>query len=74
MSRLAIALLGKRDEPTGAVEEHCRYLGSALHSHDIQVEIRRVPWEIRGWSDSLTALRLEAADWRNRWCWSNTPR
>jgi glycosyltransferase involved in cell wall biosynthesis len=61
------ALLGRKDEPTDAVEEYCRYLGTALNSHDIQLEICRVPWDIRGWSDSLTALRLQAADWRNRW-------
>jgi hypothetical protein len=62
-----IALLGKRDAPTDAVEEYCRYLDTALHSHDIQLEIRRVPWEIRGWSDSLTGLQLQAVNWRDRW-------
>ena len=67
MRQTCIALLGKRDAPTDAVEEYCRYLGTALNSHDIQLEIRRVPWEIHGWSDSLTALRLQAADWRDRW-------
>ena len=30
MSQLAIALLGKRDEPTDAVTEYCRYLAAAL--------------------------------------------
>jgi len=67
MNLPVIALLGRKDEPTDAVEEYCRYLGTALHSHDIQFEIRRVPWESHGWSDSLIALRLQAAYWRNRW-------
>ena len=67
MSLPVIALLGRKDEPTDAVEEYCRYLGRALHTHDIQLEIRRVPWEIHGWADSLTALRLQAADWSDRW-------
>jgi hypothetical protein len=67
MNLPVIALLGRKDEPTDAVEEYCRYLGTALHSHDIQFEIRRVPWESHGWSDSLTTLRLQAADWRDRW-------
>jgi len=67
MNLSVIALLGRKDEPTDAVEEYCSYLGTALHSHNIQLKIRRVPWETRGWSDSLTALRLQAADWRNRW-------
>ena len=53
------ALLGRRDNPTDAVEEYCRYLGGALQAHDLQLEIRRVPWDSRGWSESLSALRLQ---------------
>ena len=67
MSLPVIALLGRKDEPTDAVEEYCRYLAAALQSHDIQLEIRRVPWEIHGWPDALQALRLQATLWRGRW-------
>jgi glycosyltransferase involved in cell wall biosynthesis len=63
----AIALLGRKDEPTDAVEEYCRYLGEALRSHDMQLEIRRVPWEIRGWSEALRGLCLQATNWRGTW-------
>ncbi len=56
----AIALLGKRDAPTDAVEGYCRYLGGALKAHDLQLEIRRVPWDTRGWSEALKGLRLQA--------------
>ena len=62
-----IALLGRRDEPTDAVEEYCRHLGAALASHDLQLEIRRVGWNERGWPASLEALRLEAEAWRGTW-------
>ena len=62
-----IALLGRRDEPTDAVEEYCRYLGGALAAHDFQVEIRRVPWDQHGWTASLDALRLQAEAWRGTW-------
>ena len=62
-----IALLGRKDEPTDAVEEYCRYLGSALQAHDFQLQIRRVPWEIHGWHASLDALRLQAPAWRDTW-------
>jgi hypothetical protein len=62
-----IALLGRKDEPTDALEEYCRYLASALQVHDIQLEIRRVPWEIHGWKESLHALRLQASLWRDTW-------
>jgi glycosyltransferase involved in cell wall biosynthesis len=67
LSTLCIALLGRKDEPTDAVEEYCRYLAAALQSHDIQLEIRRVPWEIQGWPEALHALRLQAARWHDRW-------
>jgi hypothetical protein len=61
------ALLGRRDEPTDAVEEYCLHLGEALAAHDYQLELRRVPWEIHGWPRSLHALRLQAAGWRGTW-------
>jgi len=67
MNLQVMALLGRKDEPTDAVEEYCCYLDTAFHSHEIRLEIRRMPWEIRGWSDSLAALRLEAAEWGARW-------
>ena len=62
-----LALLGRRDEPTDAVEEYCTNLGKALGAHGIQFEIRRVPWELCGWTQSLDDLRLQAASWRNTW-------
>src|SRR5271169_3778687 len=67
MTRPIIALLGRKDEPTDAVEEYCRYLGSALPAHDFAMQIRRVPWEKRGWADALNALKLQAAGWRGNW-------
>jgi len=67
MNTPVIALLGRRDVPTDAVEQYCRYLGAALQSHDFRLGIRRVPWEILGWRDALDALRLQAASWRGRW-------
>jgi glycosyltransferase involved in cell wall biosynthesis len=62
-----IALLGRRDEPTDAVEDYCRHLSEALVVHDIQLEIRRVPWNEHGWSASLHALRLQAGAWNGTW-------
>ena len=67
MTENIFALLGRRDEPTDAVEEYCKYLGAALAAHDFHLEIRRVPWDSRGWASSLEALRLMAASWRDRW-------
>jgi len=67
MTQRAIALLGRKDEPTDAVEEYCRYLSAALQPQDIQLEIRRLPWDTRGWSEALQGLRLQAATWRGTW-------
>jgi len=53
--------------PTDAVEEYCRYLGAALQAHEFQMQIRRVPWELHGWGQSLRALQLQAAEWRGTW-------
>jgi glycosyltransferase involved in cell wall biosynthesis len=67
LSLSAIALLGRKDEPTDAVEEYCGYLGEALKAHEIQLAIRRVPWEIHGWSEALRGLRLDAVTWQGTW-------
>jgi hypothetical protein len=67
MSLQCIALLGRKDVPTDAVEEYCRYLGEALRQHDLQLEIRRVPWEIHGWKPALQTLPLMAKEWRSQW-------
>ena len=60
-----IALLGRKDEPTDAVEDYCRYLAAALQVHDIQMEVHRVSWKLQGWQNALQALRLQASKWRD---------
>ena len=67
MTTRCIALLGRKDVPTDAVGEYCCYLAAALQSRDIQMEIRRVPWEIHGWPKALRELRLQASQWCNTW-------
>jgi len=67
MMRQVYALLGRKDEPTDAVEEYCRYLGAALLPHEIQLNIRRVPWKTHGWHEALRGLKLQSANWRDTW-------
>jgi glycosyltransferase involved in cell wall biosynthesis len=62
-----IALLGRRDEPTDAVEEYCRYLGGALRDRGFAMELVRVPWAERGWTSALRDLREKAHEWRGEW-------
>jgi glycosyltransferase involved in cell wall biosynthesis len=63
----AIALLGRRDEPTDAVEEYCRYLGEALRAHDFELELVRVAWLEAGWTLAMRDLERQAGAWRGRW-------
>jgi glycosyltransferase involved in cell wall biosynthesis len=59
-----IALLGRPDAPTDAVEEYCRYLGEALLAEDFELVIERVAWPASGWT---RALRRRAKGWRGAW-------
>jgi glycosyltransferase involved in cell wall biosynthesis len=63
----AIALLGRRDEPTDAVEEYCRFLGDALQAHHYDLKIERVEWAERGWRRALRSLRRRARGWYRAW-------
>ncbi len=62
-----VALLGRRDAPTDAVEEYCRYVGQALEPHGLGLELVRVPWAERGWRTALQELRDRSAAWRADW-------
>jgi glycosyltransferase involved in cell wall biosynthesis len=62
-----IALLGRRDEPTDAVGEYCRYLGEALLEQDYDLNIERVAWEERGWAAAVRGLRHRAKGWSGVW-------
>ena len=62
-----IALLGRPDKPTDAVEEYCRYLGEALERHGWDLRVERVRWDERGWGSAQRALRRHARLWRETW-------
>jgi glycosyltransferase involved in cell wall biosynthesis len=62
-----IALLGRRDSPTDAVEEYCRYLGEALRPQNFDLNIERVSWEERGWAGAVRGLRESAKGWSGTW-------
>src|SRR5258708_361073 len=62
-----IALLGRPDAPTDAVEEYCRYLGEALAAEDFELTIERVAWPQKGWSRAASGLRRRAKGWCGVW-------
>jgi glycosyltransferase involved in cell wall biosynthesis len=67
MSAHCVALLGRADHPTDAVEEYCRYLSEALRSHSFELELVRVHWNEHGWSAGLSELRRKASNWGGQW-------
>jgi len=67
MTHKCIALLGRQDAPTDAVEEYCLYLGEALRAHDFDLELMRVPWVEQGWLAAMRELERQAAAWRGCW-------
>ncbi len=67
MTQRLVALLGRRDEPTDAVEEYCRYLGGGLRPRGFDLEVTRLPWVEGGWSAALRELGQRAVNWRGRW-------
>jgi glycosyltransferase involved in cell wall biosynthesis len=60
-----VAILGRRDQPTDAVEEYCQYLGGALKDEGIEVEIARVRWDEIGSAASMQELRERICDTPN---------
>lgn len=67
MNQRCVALLGRRDSPTDAVEEYCTYLASALRDFGIDLELARVEWETDGWRAALQSLRSQARNEKNNW-------
>lgn len=55
-----MAVLGRRDEPTDAVEEYCGFLGSALAARGVALELTRISWAEKGWRRALGEFRRSA--------------
>ena len=62
-----VLLLGRKDDPTDAVEEYCHYLCEALGQRSVKGEIARVPWKECVSDGAFEELRRASANWRNRW-------
>jgi len=67
MKARCVALLGRRDEPTDAVEEYCQFLGAALEAQGIPFEIERVSWDELGWRKALAGMKLRTENWKKDW-------
>jgi glycosyltransferase involved in cell wall biosynthesis len=67
MKQNCIAILGRKDTPTDAIEEYCWYLGEALQAENYELKIERVPWRERGWRTAMRELRRRAREWKGTW-------
>lgn len=67
MNMRCAALLGRRDTPTDAVEEYCRYLAAALVQHGVTLEVARVNWAEQGWPAALRDLRTRIRSNQTTW-------
>ena len=63
MTERVVALLGRRDSPTDAVEEYCTYLAGALRQHEFELTLERMNWAEPGWAAALSELREKARGW-----------
>lgn len=67
MPNRCVAVLGRADSPTDAVEDYCRYLAAALTAHDTSLAVARVPWLEAGWGAALTEFSAKFPSRENSW-------
>jgi glycosyltransferase involved in cell wall biosynthesis len=60
-------LLGRRDQPTDALEDYCRCLGRALAAKGYALDLARMPWPEKGWLPALNWLSQESKNWKASW-------
>lgn len=64
---MIIALLGRRDVPTDAVEDYSRLLGEAFSKLGSDFSLIRIAWDEEGWVKGLRGLWRKSAAWRGEW-------
>src|SRR6185312_13838637 len=67
MNQQCIAILGRRDEPTDALEDYCKLLGEALSNHGVALRMTRVRWTRQGWRAAMRQLRAQLANSQGHW-------
>jgi len=62
-----IALLGRRDSPTDALEDYCRLLREALAREGQELSLVWTPWPEMGWIRAFLWLWRHSRGWQDRW-------
>ena len=67
MHNRCVAVLGRADSPTDAVEDYCHYLASALAAQGTSLAVARVRWMEAGWGTALTEFTEKFPGQENSW-------
>jgi len=67
MTNRCVAVLGRPDTPTDAVEEYCHYLASAVAEQGTSLQVARVKWAEKGWRTALGELSEGFPSRENSW-------
>jgi len=62
-----VALLGRQDEPTDALEDYCTLLAQSLHKRKYSLEISRIAWAEQGWRRALKDTEKRLKEQRSGW-------
>jgi glycosyltransferase involved in cell wall biosynthesis len=62
-----VALLGRQDQPTDALEDYCKLLAQSLHKRGYSLEISRIAWAEQGWRHALMDAEKRFAEQRAGW-------
>lgn len=62
-----VALLGREDEPTDALEDYCKLLAQSLCKRGYSLEISRIAWVEQGWRRALRDADKRLAELQCSW-------
>src|SRR5215469_184920 len=62
----AVALLGRRDQPTDGVYDYCAYLSAAFARRGDCLDVVDLRWDVHGWRRALVDLWKRSCVWKNR--------
>ena len=62
-----VALLGREDEPTDALEDYCKLLAQSFQKKGYSLEIFRIAWAKQGWRRALRDAGKLFAEQRDSW-------
>lgn len=62
----AVALLGRKDQPTDGVYDYCEYLSAAFARRGDSLDVVELRWDVRGWRRAFLDLWTRSRFWKDR--------